>query len=157
MTTSSLDVLLGSQTPQILHLPPDVHSLAAATEAIELMASLGRPLDESQQCTITAALGTLGLALPELRVGLLHGRMKPAEKQQVMARFKAGELQLLVATTVVEVGVKEVVMVEVPVAEVVRVVHEGAEFFVKGNAAQNITSCVVVVGRERNLQLEAGS
>lgn len=42
-------------------------------------------------------------------------------------------------------------------AEVVRVVHEGAEFFVKGNAAQNITSCVVVVGRERNLQLEAGS
>ena len=47
----------------------------------------------------------LALALPELRVGLLHGRMKPAEKQQVMARFKAGDLQLLVATTVIEVGV----------------------------------------------------
>jgi ATP-dependent DNA helicase RecG len=44
-------------------------------------------------------------ALPELRVGLLHGRMKPAEKAVVMARFKAGELQLLVATTVIEVGV----------------------------------------------------
>ena len=47
----------------------------------------------------------LGAALPELRVGLLHGRMKPAEKQQVMAAFKAGGLQLLVATTVIEVGV----------------------------------------------------
>ena len=47
----------------------------------------------------------LTLALPGLRVGLLHGRMKPAEKQQVMAQFKAGQLQLLVATTVIEVGV----------------------------------------------------
>ena len=43
--------------------------------------------------------------LPELRVGLVHGRMKPAEKQSVMAAFKAGELDLLVATTVIEVGV----------------------------------------------------
>ena len=47
----------------------------------------------------------LTLALPGLRVGLLHGRMKPAEKQSVMASFKAGEIQLLVATTVIEVGV----------------------------------------------------
>jgi ATP-dependent DNA helicase RecG len=47
----------------------------------------------------------LTLALPGLRVGLLHGRMKPAEKQAVMARFKTGDLQLLVATTVIEVGV----------------------------------------------------
>lgn len=39
------------------------------------------------------------------RVGLLHGKMKPAEKEQVMASFKAGELDLLVCTTVVEVGV----------------------------------------------------
>ena len=47
----------------------------------------------------------LTLALPGLRVGLLHGRMKPVEKQSVMASFKAGEIQLLVATTVIEVGV----------------------------------------------------
>ncbi|WP_283571127.1 helicase-related protein, partial [Escherichia coli] len=45
------------------------------------------------------------LALPELNVGLVHGRMKPAEKQAVMASFKQGELHLLVATTVIEVGV----------------------------------------------------
>ena len=38
-------------------------------------------------------------------VGLVHGRMKPAEKQSVMDRFKCGEIQLLVATTVIEVGV----------------------------------------------------
>ena len=52
-----------------------------------------------------ATYEALGVALPQLRVGLLHGRMKPAQKQQVMAAFKAGELQLLVATTVIEVGV----------------------------------------------------
>lgn len=45
------------------------------------------------------------LALPELNVGLVHGRMKPADKQAVMASFKQGELHLLVATTVIEVGV----------------------------------------------------
>ena len=47
----------------------------------------------------------LSQQLPELRVGLIHGRLKPAEKQSVMRAFKAGELQLLVATTVIEVGV----------------------------------------------------
>jgi ATP-dependent DNA helicase RecG len=40
-------------------------------------------------------------AFPELKLGLVHGRMKPAEKQAVMAAFSAGELQLLVATTVI--------------------------------------------------------
>jgi ATP-dependent DNA helicase RecG len=39
------------------------------------------------------------------RVGLLHGRLKPAERREVMAQFKAGELDVLVATTVIEVGV----------------------------------------------------
>jgi ATP-dependent DNA helicase RecG len=43
--------------------------------------------------------------LPGARVGLLHGRLKSAEKEAVMAAFAAGELQLLVATTVIEVGV----------------------------------------------------
>lgn len=44
-------------------------------------------------------------ALPELAVGLVHGRLESAEKTRVMAAFKAGEIQLLVATTVIEVGV----------------------------------------------------
>ena len=52
-----------------------------------------------------ATFEALSAALPELQVGLLHGRMKAADKAAVMARFKAGALQLLVATTVIEVGV----------------------------------------------------
>jgi len=42
---------------------------------------------------------------PDLRIGLLHGRMKPDEKDQVMQQFRSGELQILVSTTVIEVGV----------------------------------------------------
>jgi ATP-dependent DNA helicase RecG len=44
-------------------------------------------------------------ALPGLRTGLVHGRLKPAEKQSAMEAFKRGEIKLLVATTVIEVGV----------------------------------------------------
>jgi ATP-dependent DNA helicase RecG len=44
-------------------------------------------------------------ALPELRVGLVHGRLKPAEKRAVMDAFAAAQIALLVATTVIEVGV----------------------------------------------------
>jgi ATP-dependent DNA helicase RecG len=47
----------------------------------------------------------LKLALPGIRIGLVHGRLKPAEKQAVMQSFKDAETQLLVATTVIEVGV----------------------------------------------------
>ncbi len=48
---------------------------------------------------------TLREALPELKIGLVHGRLKPAEKNAVMAAFKVGEFDILVATTVIEVGV----------------------------------------------------
>lgn len=47
----------------------------------------------------------LTAALPGMRIGLVHGRMKPAEKQAAMQAFKAGDISLLVATTVIEVGV----------------------------------------------------
>jgi ATP-dependent DNA helicase RecG len=48
---------------------------------------------------------TLSATLPELRVGLVHGRLKQAEKQMVMQQFVDGHIHLLVATTVIEVGV----------------------------------------------------
>jgi len=51
------------------------------------------------------AFAELCAALPDVRVGLVHGRLKPAEKQTVMDAFKRGEIALLVATTVIEVGV----------------------------------------------------
>ncbi|MHB0775081.1 ATP-dependent DNA helicase RecG [Halomonas sp. WWR20] len=65
-------------------------------------------IEESEALTCQAAevtRETLGEALPELAIGLIHGRMKPAEKAEIMEAFKAGELDLLVATTVIEVGV----------------------------------------------------
>jgi ATP-dependent DNA helicase RecG len=58
---------------------------------------------EAQAAEDTAAV--LAEALPEVKVGLVHGRMPGAEKERAMARFKAGEIALLVATTVIEVGV----------------------------------------------------
>lgn len=58
---------------------------------------------EAQAAEVTAE--ELALLLPELKIGLVHGRMKPALKAKVMADFKASELNLLVATTVIEVGV----------------------------------------------------
>ncbi len=66
-----------------------------------------------------AAADDLTRAMPDLRIGLVHGRMKADEKQQVMQAFKAHELDLLVATTVIEVGV------DVPNASVI--VIENAE------------------------------
>jgi ATP-dependent DNA helicase RecG len=65
-------------------------------------------IDDSDEVVAQAAqttYETLTQQLPELRIALVHGRLKAAEKQKTMAAFKAGELQLLVATTVIEVGV----------------------------------------------------
>ena len=58
---------------------------------------------EAQAAEVTA--NELQLLLPELSIGLVHGRLKPREKLAVMEAFKSGELHLLVATTVIEVGV----------------------------------------------------
>jgi len=65
-------------------------------------------IDDSDEVVAQAAQSTfeaLSAALPELRIGLVHGRMKAADKQATMRAFKDGALGLLVATTVIEVGV----------------------------------------------------
>lgn len=65
-------------------------------------------IDESEVLEAQAAADTtddLARALPDLKIGLVHGRMKPSEKQAIMHEFKQGNLHLLVATTVIEVGV----------------------------------------------------
>jgi ATP-dependent DNA helicase RecG len=65
-------------------------------------------IDESEDMPYQAAEETaaaLAAALPDLQVGLVHGRMAGAAKERVMRRFKDGGIQLLVATTVIEVGV----------------------------------------------------
>ncbi len=65
-------------------------------------------VEESEiiQCEAAiAASQTLAEKLPQVSVGLIHGRLKPAEKEAVMRDFRAGKIQLLTATTVIEVGV----------------------------------------------------
>ena len=65
-------------------------------------------IEESEALQLQTATEThlaLSEALPDVQVGLVHGRMKPAEKQQVMDAFTRGEVQVMVATTVIEVGV----------------------------------------------------
>ena len=64
-------------------------------------------IDESEALDLQTAIethGALRASFPELSVGLIHGKLPPAEKAAMMAAFKSGELQLLVATTVIEVG-----------------------------------------------------
>ena len=82
------------------------------------------PLVEDSDSELLAAVqyrDRLEKQLPGCRVGLLHGRMKPAEKDAVMADFQSNRIQLLVSTTVVEVGV------DVPNATIMMV--ENAERF----------------------------
>ena len=65
-------------------------------------------IEESETLQLQTANDTFAYmqqVFPDLKVGLVHGRMKPAEKQAVMQAFSANEIHLLVATTVIEVGV----------------------------------------------------
>ena len=65
-------------------------------------------IEESDTLDSSAALALereLSAALPETAIALIHGRMRPADKERVMRGFKAGDVRLLVATTVIEVGV----------------------------------------------------
>lgn len=78
-------------------------------------------VEESEKMDLKAAVDAYGHLhqgpLKDARLGLLHGRMKSAEKEDVMARFAAGELDVLVATTVIEVGV------DVPNATIMIIEH----------------------------------
>ncbi len=85
-----------------------IHRVGAATAAGRQIYWVCPLIEESEALQLQTATETylqLQEALPELRIGLVHGKMKPSEKQTVMADFIAGTLQLLVATTVIEVGV----------------------------------------------------
>ena len=114
LDTSILDELPPGRTPVTTLVIADGRRLEVI-ERVRAACAEGRQaywvctlIEESEELTCQAAQTTfeeLSAALGELRVGLIHGRMKPAEKAAVMEEFKAGRLQLLVATTVIEVGV----------------------------------------------------
>jgi ATP-dependent DNA helicase RecG len=114
MDSSVIDELPPGRTPVTTHVMPD----SKRPEVIERIAIACRSgaqaywvctlIEESEVLDCQAAEVTaaeLTELLPRVRVGLVHGRLKANEKSAVMNRFKAGEIDLLVATTVIEVGV----------------------------------------------------
>ncbi len=115
LDTSVIDELPPGRTPVTTVVLPDSRRADVIKRVYEACKTNGRQaywvctlIEESDvlQCQAAEdAATTLRTALPELKVGLVHGRLKADEKQQVMAEFKAGKLDLLVATTVIEVGV----------------------------------------------------
>jgi ATP-dependent DNA helicase RecG len=114
LDVSVLDELPPGRTPVATRLVNNKRR-GEVVERVRRAASVGRQaywvcplIEESEKLELQTAVALydeLRAAVPEFRVGLLHGRMKPDEKTVVMADFAAGKLQVLVATTVIEVGV----------------------------------------------------
>ena len=114
-------------------------------------------IEESETLELQTAIDTHALlsdALPEYRVGLVHGRLKADEKAMTMRAFADGEVQLLVATTVIEVGV------DVPNASLMVIEH--AERFglaqlhqLRGRVGrgQRESSCILMFGQSQGLPL----
>ncbi|MGL5525878.1 MAG: ATP-dependent DNA helicase RecG [Aeromonas veronii] len=114
LDTSVIDELPPGRTPITTVALPDSRR-GDVIERVKLACTEGKQaywvctlIEESEVLECQAAEDTaaeLQSLLPGLHIGLVHGRMRPVEKQRVMEEFKAGILQLLVATTVIEVGV----------------------------------------------------
>ncbi|MBD8475568.1 ATP-dependent DNA helicase RecG [Pseudomonas sp. CFBP 8770] len=166
LDTSVLDELPPGRTPVNTVLVADSRR-PEVVERVRAACAEGRQaywvctlIEESEELTCQAAQSTfeeLTLALGELRVGLIHGRMKPVEKAAVMALFKAGELQLLIATTVIEVGVdvpnSSLMIIENPERLGLAQLHQLRGRVGRGSAASH---CVLLyhpplsqIGRER--------
>ena len=114
LDVSVIDELPPGRTPVITKLVSDerrdevIARVRAACVAGQQAYWVCPLIDESETLQLQTALETFQLltqTFPELRVGLVHGKLDNIEKARVMAAFKANELQLLVATTVIEVGV----------------------------------------------------
>ena len=126
LEVSTIDELPPGRTPVLTKVFADTRRSEVVARIREELAQ-GRQIywvcpliEESESVDLRHATQTfdeLGAALPGHTVGLLHGRMKAADKAQVMAQFSSGQLQVLVATTVIEVGV------DVPNASLMVVEH----------------------------------
>jgi len=114
LDVSVIDELPPGRTPVVTKLIADSRRAEIVRRIREACGAGGQAywvcplIEESEQLQLQTALdthATLSREFPELRVGLIHGRLKPAEKAQTMAAFQAGRIDLLVGTTVIEVGV----------------------------------------------------
>ncbi|MBR7953886.1 ATP-dependent DNA helicase RecG [Burkholderia cenocepacia] len=114
LEVSTIDELPPGRTPVLTRLVGDARREEVIARVREA-ALTGRQvywvcplIEESETLQLQTAVETyetLAAALPELKVGLVHGRLSPADKAAVMEAFTRNEVQLLVATTVIEVGV----------------------------------------------------
>ena len=114
LDVSTLDELPPGRTPVVTKLVAEPRR-AEVIERIRTQIGQGRqvywvcPLIEESEAldllNVTETHAELAAALPGTPIGLLHSRMAPAEKKAVMALFSAGDLPVLVSTTVIEVGV----------------------------------------------------
>jgi len=114
LNVSIIDELPPGRTPVTTVVLPDtrraeivkrVHIACQENRQVYWVCTLIEESEHLQCQAAEDAANELQEALPDLRVALVHGRMKSKEKEAVMKEFKAGELDLLVATTVIEVGV----------------------------------------------------
>ncbi len=113
-------------------------------------------VEESEKMDLKNALeefGKLQIEFPQIKFGLLHGRMKPEEKDSVMEQFRRAEIQILVSTTVIEVGV------DIPNANIMIVEH--SERFglsqlhqMRGRVGrgQHKSFCVFIMGRAVSIE-----
>lgn len=114
LEVSTIDELPPGRTPVLTRLVGDARREEVIARVREA-ALTGRQvywvcplIEESETLQLQTAVETyetLAAALPELKVGLVHGRLSPADKAAVMEAFTRNDVQLLVATTVIEVGV----------------------------------------------------
>ena len=114
LDVSIIDELPPGRTPVVTKLVADSRRGEVVKRVREACIAGGQAywvcplIEESEQLQLQTALDTYAILteeLSDLRVGLIHGRLNPAEKAQTMAEFQAGRIQLLVGTTVIEVGV----------------------------------------------------
>ncbi len=153
LDVSVIDELPPGRTPVVTKLVSDarrdevVAHIAQAARGGQQVYWVCPLVEESEVLELQTAVDTfetLGTALPDLRIGMVHGRLPQAEKAAVMQAFRDGDIDLLVATTVIEVGV------DVPNASLMVIEH--AERFglaqlhqLRGRVGRGIAESVCVL------------
>jgi ATP-dependent DNA helicase RecG len=127
LDVSILDEMPPGRTPPVTSLHAGKSALGKARAALAALVRRGIqayvvcPLVEASEALevsdVEATAGALRELMPERTIAVIHGRMAGRDKELVMARFRAGEVQILVATTVIEVGV------DVPTARAILIEH----------------------------------